>query len=532
MLTASLGHRGAFSAPHHAAALAGRDILEAGGSAIEAMVAAAAAIAVAYPHMNGIGGDGFWLIHRPGAGPVAISGCGRAAALASPDWYAARGYDGGHDRTLPTRGALAALTVPGTVAGWGRALALVPEGRRLPLADLLASAIGLAQQGVAVTANQARTTAEKLATLQGVPGFDAGFLVAGAPPAPGHRLCQPALAATLERLAAAGLQDFYQGDIAATHARFLEAEGSPLRAGDFAAFSAEAVTPLALDMTAGRVWNMIPPTQGVASLMILGLFERLGVSEAEGFAHLHGLIEATKQAFLLRNADLGDPDHMAEPAQGWLAPDRLDALAARIDPVRALPWPQPTQPGDTVWMGAADAEGCVVSFIQSVFWEFGSALTCPETGVFFQNRGAGFSLAPGPNQLRPGARPFHTLNPALARLADGRLMAWGTMGGEGQPQTQGAIFTRHVLFGQELQAAVTAPRWLLGRTWGDETTTLKLEDRFDPTLPAALQAAGHEVEIIAPFSDLAGHAGAVVRHPSGLIEAAADPRADGAALAF
>jgi oxamate amidohydrolase len=181
-------------------------------------------------------------------------------------------------------------------------------------------------------------------------------------------------------------------------------------------------------------------------------------------------------------------------------------------------------------MGAADADGCVVSFIQSVFWEFGSGLTCPETGVFFQNRGAGFTLGDGPNRLRPGARPFHTLNPALARLTDGRVMAYGTMGGEGQPQTQAAVFTRYAHFGQDLQAAVTAPRWLLGKTWGDATTSLKLEDRFDPALVAALRAAGHEVEMIAPYSDLAGHAGAIVVHGNGLIEGASDPRADGAAL--
>ena len=179
----------------------------------------------------------------------------------------------------------------------------------------------------------------------------------------------------------------------------------------------------------------------------------------------------------------------------------------------------------------ANAEGTVVSFIQSIFWEFGSGLCCPETGINLQNRGAGFSLSPGPNQLAPGKRPFHTLNPALARLSDGRVMAYGTMGGEGQPQTQAALFTRHVQFGMPLQAAVTAPRWLLGRTWGAVSTTLKLEDRFDPALVSALDAAGHATEIIAPFSDLAGHAGAVVRHPGGLIEAAADPRADGAALA-
>jgi oxamate amidohydrolase len=270
----------------------------------------------------------------------------------------------------------------------------------------------------------------------------------------------------------------------------------------------------------------------VSSLMILSLFDRLGVTVPEGFAHLHGIIEATKLAFLRRNAELGDPDHMASRAQDWLDPAALDAMAARIDPARALPWPHPAKPGDTIWMGTADDQGCVVSFIQSVFWEFGSGLVCPQTGVFFQNRGAGFNLHPGPNQLRPGARPFHTLNPALAHLADGRVLAYGTMGGEGQPQTQAAVFTRYAMFGQDLQQAVAAPRWLLGKTWGDATTSLKLEDRFDPDLVAALKAAGHEVEMIAPFSDLAGHAGGVALWPGGTIEVASDPRADGAALGF
>lgn len=523
-----MGYKGAVTAPHRAASMAGRDILAAGGTAIEAMVAAAAAIAVAYPHMNGIGGDGFWVIHRPGQAPVGISGCGRAAGLATPDWYAERGITD----ALPARGPLAALTVPGTIDGWARALALVPEARRLPLGEILAPAIALARDGVAVTANQSLTTAAKLDTLKGVAGFDETFLVNGAPPAPGHLLRQTALGDTLARLAEVGLADYYRGEIAATHAAFLEDQGSPLRLDDFHRFAADQVTPLTVRTSAGQLFNMTAPTQGVSSLMILALFDRLGVTTGEGFDHLHGLIEATKQAFIQRNAELGDPDHMSRPAQDWLREDHLVALAAKIDKTRARPWPHVAKPGDTVWMGAADKDGMVVSFIQSVFWEFGSGLTCTDTGVFFQNRGAGFGLGAGPNQLGPYRRPFHTLNPALAHLNDGRVMAYGTMGGEGQPQTQAAVFTRHVTFGQDLQAAVTAPRWLLGKTWGDATTTLKLEDRFDPGLVTALQEAGHEVEIIAPFSDTAGHAGAVVTHPGGLIEAASDPRADGAALAF
>ena len=528
MLHSAMGYRGAFSAPHRAAALAGHDILAAGGTAIEAMVAAAATIAVTYPHMNGIGGDGFWLVHRPGETPVGISACGQAARLATPNWYA----DRGHGETLPTRGGQAALTVPGTIGGWETALSLVPEARRLPLERLLKPAISYARDGIAVTGNQTRTTAEKLEGLKDVPGFADLFLIDGAPPAPGHRLRQPALARTLESLAENGLGSFYDGPIAGVHAAYLAEHGSPLRQQDFTAYQAQTVTPLRAETSWGSLYNMPPPTQGVASLMILAIFDRLNVAEGESFAHIHGLIEATKQAFLLRNAGLGDPSAMTEPAQSWLDDSLLDELTDLIDRETALPWPHSPKQGDTVWMGAADADGTVVSFIQSVFWEFGSGLTCPETGVVFQNRGAGFSLRGGPNQLAPGKRPFHTLNPALAQLSDGRVLAYGTMGGEGQPQTQAAVFTRYAQFGMDLQQAITAPRWLLGKTWGEDTTTLKLEDRFDPRQVDQLKNAGHQIELIPGYSDLAGHAGAILRHPTGLLEAASDPRADGDAIAF
>ncbi len=528
MLKSSLGLNGGFTAPHHAAALAGRDILQRGGTAIEAMVAGAATIAVVYPHMNGIGGDGFWIISKPGQPPIAISACGTAAALATPEFYRRQG----HGDAIPARGALAALTVPGTVAGWDLALSLVPAERRLPLADLLADAIGHAKDGIAVTANQADCTRDKLAGLHDIPGFASSFLIDGAAPVAGGRLIQSALGRTLQHLADHGLHSFYDGQIADIHAGFLAAEGSPLRAGDFAGYRAQQVTPLTLKTSQGQLFNMVAPTQGVASLTILGLFDRLGVTQCDGFEHLHGLIEATKQAFIRRNAALGDPEQMTVPAQDWLREDELDAMAGRIDMRHAMSWPHEPKDGDTIWMGASDKDGTVVSFIQSVFWEFGSGLTCPDTGVFFQNRGAGFSLQPGPNQLAPGRRPFHTLNPALAHLPDGRVMAYGTMGGEGQPQTQSAVFTRYAQFGMDLQAAVTAPRWLLGKTWGEDTTSLKLEARFSPELISALKAAGHEVELLPEYSDLMGHAGALVRHSDGLVETASDPRADGAALSI
>jgi len=518
------------SAPHHLAAQAGRDVLKEGGTAVEAMVAAAATIAVVYPHMNAIGGDGFWLIAEPGKDPIAIRACGPAVASATPAFY----WDQSH-RHVPPRGPLAALTVAGAVSGWAEALEVSRAwgGSELPLSRLLADAIHHARTGVVVTHSQAALTAAKWDELASVPGFAGTFAPAGTPPTEGSVLRFAALAGTLERLSEAGLDDFYRGDVARALGKGLEQVGAPVALADLEAYRAVRVTPLSVDLSHGRVFNHPPPTQGAATLMILGLFDRLGVREAEGFAHVHGLVEATKRAFLLRDACLGDPGRMTVDPTEWLAPGALNAEARLIDSVRALQWPHAgATNGDTVWMGAADREGRIVSYIQSTFWEFGSGVVVPATGVTWQNRGAGFSLADGPNQLGPGRFPFHTLNPSLARLKDGRVLAFGAMGGEGQPQTQAAVFSRHVAFGQDLQAAVSAPRWLLGRTWGAETPTLKLESRFNPALFDALRAALHQVEIVGPFEDMMGHAGAVSVMPGGAIMGASDPRSDGACAAI
>ncbi|SLN37344.1 Putative gamma-glutamyltransferase YwrD [Aquimixticola soesokkakensis] len=524
MIETSMGFSCGFSAPHHSAAQAGQDILRDGGTAIEAMVSAAATIAVTYPHMNGLGGDGFWLIHRRDKPPVGIFAAGPSAALASLAWYADRGVSLSTTGEIPPRGPLAALTVPGTVDGWAQALRLVERPR--PLSQLLAPAIAHARDGIAVTANQQRNTALKLEGIRSVAGFAQTYLQDGDVPQRASRFYQPALADTLEQLARHGLRSFYEGEIAARHAQFCATEGSPLRQADFTAYHAQQVTPLQLTTRHGTLFNMTPPTQGAVSLAILGIADHHAPAPLDSPAFHHRLIEAVKQAILWRNSHLGD----GTDTRALLSPDTLARMAARIDPNRAAPWPHRPAEGDTIWMGAADRHGTVVSFIQSTFWEYGSGLTCPDTGIAFQNRGAGFSLAAGPNQLAPRKRPFHTLNPALAQLKDGRVMAYGTMGGEGQPQTQAQIFTRYVQCAQGLQRAITAPRWLLGRTWGDASTTLKYEDRFDPALIDALRGAGHICEAMGSFSDNAGHAGAVVSHANGLIEAAFDPRADGAAL--
>ncbi|MEC8288676.1 MAG: gamma-glutamyltransferase, partial [Pseudomonadota bacterium] len=359
------------------------------------------------------------------------------------------------------------------------------------------------------------------------------FLINGKPPAEGEIFKQPRLAETLGKLASDGFDSFYKGQLADAIVADLTRVGSPVSAGDLVRHRALEVSPLELDLSTGKVWNMPPPTQGLASLMILGLFDRLQVSEPEGFDHIHGLVECVKQAFLVRNSHVQDPKVMDVDPIDFLCAADLDARLANIDPEKALPWPARAAEGDTVWMGAIDNAGNAVSFIQSIYWEFGSGVVLEDTGILWQNRGSSFSLKNGDvNRLAPGRRPFHTLNPAMAELPDGKLLSYGTMGGEGQPQTQALIYTRHVNFDQSIQQAITAPRFLLGRTWGDTGTNLKLENRFDSTLIERLSAAGHDIEITDAFSDLMGHAGGVALSRNGMMEGGSDPRADGKASGF
>ena len=522
----SAGHRrGVVAAPHHAAAEAGRAVLADGGNAIEAMVAMAAAIAAVYPHMNHIGGDGFWLVRERSGRVRALMAGGRAGADARRELY--RDHE-----AIPARGPLAALTVPGAIGGWALALeAAKAEGGRMPLEVLLAPAIKHARDGYGVTRSQARLSAEKLAELKDVPGFAETFLVDGKPPQIGATMKQAALAATLDHVAHAGLDDFYRGDVGREIAADLERIGSPVTRADLAQYRATVAEPLSVQLSAGTIYNTPPPTQGLASLIILALFDRLRVGDPEGFDHVHGLVEATKRAFRVRDRVVTDPDRRPAPPARFLDRAFLDAEAQKIDRRKAAPWPAKPGDGDTIWMGAADHDGRAVSYIQSLYWEFGSGCVLPATGVLMQNRGASFALDAGAlNALAPGRLPFHTLNPALAALADGRVIAYGTMGGDGQPQSQAALFSRHVMFRQPLDRAIDAPRWLLGRTWGSPHTNLRMESRVDGNLIDRMLSAGHDVEVLAePYSDTMGHAGAVVLHPDGTLEGGHDPRADGGA---
>src|SRR4051812_39721494 len=278
------GHRrGVVCAPQGLAVEAGRAVLAEGGNAVEAMIAMAATIAVTYPHMNGIGGDGFWLVRERSGKIRALMAPGAAGANARPELYRNSGYD-----TIPSRGPLAALTAPGAIGGWMLALELAKaHGGRLPLGVLLADAIRHAGEGFAMSRSQAAATAATLSELKAVPGFADTFLTEGKAPAQGAKFKQPALAATLEQLVSAGLEDFYRGDVGREIAADLDRVGSPVTRADLERCRATVAEPLSVELSVGTAYNTPPPTPGLAALMILALFDRLGVKQAESFDHIH-----------------------------------------------------------------------------------------------------------------------------------------------------------------------------------------------------------------------------------------------------
>jgi len=307
MIQSNMAPQGMAVTPHHLASESALAVLRDGGNAIEAMVAAASTIAVVYPHMNGLGGDGFWLIMPPGGDPVAIDASGAAGSLAHFDFY-------GDHQQIPHRGPKAALTVAGTVSGWHEALQLGAElgTAPLPLARLLRDAIRYAADGIPVTASQTAATATFRNELQHQPGFAATFMPDGDVPQPGSRFTQPALAQTLCQLTEQGLDSFYRGPLARHLASEMSALGMPITLEDLQQQRARRCTPLHLSHSEGDIWNMTPPTQGMVSLAILGITDALDMADASEAQTVHRIVEATKKAFALRDKHITDPRHITE----------------------------------------------------------------------------------------------------------------------------------------------------------------------------------------------------------------------------
>jgi oxamate amidohydrolase len=537
--------RGVVATSHYLASEAGMAALRRGGGAVDAAIAANAVLCVAYPHMAGLGGDGFWLIHQPGGDGVrALNASGPAADLATRDFYREKGHRDG----IPSRGALAALTVPGAVDGWREAH---EQYGRLDWADLFPDAIRYARQGLAVSRSLADWIQEDLPVFAEHPSSARVFLDGGRARREGERLVQPALADSFERLAREGARDgFYEGEIAERICTALSRDGSPLRPEDFARFRAEWVEPISTTYRGYTAYEFPPNTQGFAALQILNLIEGFDVQRwGDGTAdYYHHMAEAVKLAFADRDAWLTDPKFLEIPLERLLSKEYAAERRSDIDPGAAMKMEEvePGIPfgggggarrsagGDTCYFCAVDEQGLAVSVIQSIYHDFGSAEIGGDTGILLQNRGSFFSLdEEHPNRLEPGKRTFHTLIPAMLFREGEPYLVYGTMGGEGQPQTHAALVTRLVDFGYDVQQAIEAPRWLMGRTWGTESRDLSLEGRIPDEVVRELELRGQPIKMLADWDDNMGHAQAIrIDRRHGFLEGGADPRGDGAAIGY
>ena len=521
--------------PHALASQAGVDALRAGGSAVDAAIAASGALAVLYPHMTGVGGDAFWLIYDAKQARVRyLDGGGRAAASAS----VARFADLGHAE-VPYRGILpATLTTPGAVASWAEAHRAYG---RLPLQRDLEAAIGFARDGFPVGARLARWIETSAAELAPHPESAAIFLPQGRAPKAGETLRNANLARTLTALAQGGRASFYEGEVARELARFSAARGGFFDAADLAAQAAHWGEPLQGSYRGVTIFETPAPTQGFTVLEMLNLIEPLELHRKPylGADHAHFLVQAKQIAYHDRDRHLADPRFAEVPMDRLISKAYAGERRSLMDPARALPWDRipsyGSLKGDTVFIAAVDGEGNAAALINSLYGVFGSCVVAGETGVVLQNRSAYFSLDPAhPNCVAPGKTPLHTLIASLAFRGEKLWSVLGCMGADGQPQIHAQAYVAMIDYGRNIQEAVEAPRWLSGRFGlGETRDTLHIESRFPRETIDELERRGHLLDRWGPWNELAGHAHGITIDPlSGERMGGADPRSDGAAIGY
>jgi gamma-glutamyltranspeptidase/glutathione hydrolase len=475
------------------------------------VVAANLALGVVAPYLCGYGGD---LLAMVWDGRVhACQSVGRSAAAATP------APDPGG--TMPTLGPHA-VTVPGAVAGW---FELLDRFGTRTFGDLSRAAVRLARDGFELSAPGADRLSTSLDILAGFAPDPADLIAAYPQVAPGDRVVQPALAHTIETLAADGPDAYYRGPIGAAIAETVQRHGGSLAAADLTAHSAEWVAPLMGTFRDVEILQMPPPTQGVTALEMLAIANGLDIGD-DSVDRLHLLIETARLALEDRDQHVGDPDVMKLGPSWLFSPEHIRERRALIDPARAGgTQPRPAADGGTAYMCAADGDGMMVSLIQSNFLAIGSGVHVPEWGINLQNRGSSFSLEGGHvNELAPSKLPMHTLIPALV-LRDGEpALVFGTMGGHTQAQIHLQVLVRHLVDGNDPQDAVAAPRFSVD----PGSATVHLESRFPARWADDLHRRGHDVHAFRAFDDGAGHAHAIQPTPHGYL-AGADPRAESVA---
>jgi gamma-glutamyltranspeptidase/glutathione hydrolase len=500
--------------PHHEATGAALRVMQAGGTAADAVVAANAVLGMVLPTTCGIGGDLFALVHTPGMDrPDVLNASGRAGSGLD----AAELRKAGH-ATVPYHGP-ESVSVPGSVDGWE---ALIRRHGRLQLADLLASAIELGTTGFEVSLELSDGLGRLHEALRDQPSATALY-PDGAVPDPGATLRRPDLAATLTALADGGRDAFYTGAVAQAIAG---ATGGLLTTDDLAANHPDWVEPIGLEVFGLQGWTVPPNTQGYLTLAALWLAEALDIpADPSDPRFHHGLIEAYRAVAWERDDLVADPDHAPWPPERLLDPTRLRDRLDGIDPDRAAEWPEPSPaPGGTAYFCAIDTSGMAVSCIQSNYAGIGSRVSAGTTGVFLHNRGAGFNLVPGhPNEAAPGKRPLHTLAPTLWTRGTDAAMILGTRGGHQQPQylAQMAALVLHA--GLDPAAAQAAPRWKIDDP-GAGPSLLVVEPGMPEGVVAGLTARGHTVTPGPARTPGWGPISIVTIDDGGRRSAAADPR--------
>lgn len=507
------------------AAQAGLQMLRAGGNAVDAAIATAAAMTIVEPCSNGLGSDNFAIVWD-GQALHGLNSSGTAPAAWTRDHFLRK-----HGDTFPVRG-WDSVTVPGAVAGWA---ALHRRFGKLPFADLLEPAAELAERGYGVGVVTAEKWGRAVPHMTGQPGFDRTFLPRGRAPLPGERFSMPEAAATLRRIGATHGEDFYRGETAAALAAHAAAHGGSMTEDDLAGFAPAWVGTIAKDFGSHSLHEIPPNGQGIAALMALGMLRQfdLGRFPVDSLESQHLQIEAMKLAFADTYRWVGDPQAMTEVRPQDLLDDGYLAERARlIDPGRAQDFGAGKPPrGGTIYLTAADERGMMVSLIQSNYMGFGSGVVVPGTGVSLQNRGHGFTLEAGhPNVVAPGKRPFHTIIPAFL-MKDGRpQMSFGVMGGNMQPQGHLQTLVRMVVHGQQPQAACDAPRWKV-----DRGLAIDCEHTMSRALVEGLKANGHDLQATDdPYMDF-GSGQFIWRmsdDPEDGYVAASDARREGQAVGF
>ena len=521
--------------PHALASEAGVEVLKAGGSAVDAAIAASAVLSVVYPHMTSVGGDQFWLVWDASRRAVRfLNAGGRAAASGTLEWFARHGLG-----EIPRRGILpATLTTPGAVDGWCEAHAALG---RLSLARDLARAIECAREGFPVTERLATWTAAAVDVLAEHPHAAAIFLPEGRAPRPGEGLQNADLARTLERIGAHGRSGFYEGETAREMARFSGEQGGFFGARDLAEQRARWGEPVSTTYRGVTIYETPPPTQGLSVLQMLNLLEPYDLARLDrlGPDAVHLLVQAKQIAFHDRDRFIADPDFVKVPVARLVSKAYAAERRAVLDPAHALPWDRVPSfgslEGDTVAVCAVDADGNAVALIHSVYGIYGAGVVAGRTGVVLQNRSAYFSLDPAhPNRLEPGKIPLHTLIASLAFKGDALWQVFGCMGADGQPQIHLQAYTAMIDHGLDVQEAVAGPRWLAGRfALGEPRDLLNMEARFPAATLAELERRGHTVHRWPDWHERAGHAHGITIDPAtGTRIGGADPRSDGAAMGY